>query len=61
MFEAMAWIGVALVNRSLSTVLFIIVAVGQMCAWASKKEKRYRKEFGDKYKRKRYAMLPGIW
>ncbi|KAF2131211.1 synaptic glyco protein SC2 [Dothidotthia symphoricarpi CBS 119687] len=61
MFEAMAWIGVALVNWSLSTVVFIIVAVGQMGVWAWKKEKRYRKEFGDKYKRKRYAILPGIW
>lgn len=61
MFEAIAWIGVALVNWSLSTVIFIILAVGQMGVWAWKKEKRYRKEFGDKYKRKRYAILPGIW
>ncbi|EOA91159.1 uncharacterized protein SETTUDRAFT_166959 [Exserohilum turcica Et28A] len=61
MFESMAWIGVALVNCSLSTVLFIVVAVGQMGVWAWKKEKRYRKEFGDKYKRKRYAILPGLW
>jgi very-long-chain enoyl-CoA reductase len=61
MFEAIAWIGVALVNWSLSTVLFIIFAVGQMGVWAWKKERRYRKEFGDKYKRKRYAILPGIW
>lgn len=61
LFEAIAWIGVALVNRSLSTILFIVIAVGQMGVWAWKKEKRYRKEFGDKYKRKRYAILPGIW
>jgi very-long-chain enoyl-CoA reductase len=61
MFEAIAWIGVALINWSLSTVLFIVFAVGQMGVWAWKKERRYRKEFGDKYKRKRYAILPGIW
>jgi len=61
MFEAIAWIGVALVNWSLSTVIFILLAVGQMGVWAWKKEKRYRKEFGDKYKRKRYAILPGLW
>ncbi|KAF1916774.1 3-oxo-5-alpha-steroid 4-dehydrogenase-domain-containing protein [Ampelomyces quisqualis] len=61
MFEAIAWIGVALVNWSLSTVLFITFAVGQMGVWAWKKERRYRKEFGDKYKRKRYAILPGLW
>jgi very-long-chain enoyl-CoA reductase len=61
MFETIAWIGVALVNCSFSTVLFIGFAVGQMGVWAWKKERRYRKEFGDKYKRKRYAILPGIW
>ncbi|KAF1951022.1 hypothetical protein CC80DRAFT_553687 [Byssothecium circinans] len=59
-FECIAWVGVALVNWSLSTVLFIIVAVAQMQAWAWKKERRYRKEFPDKYKRKRYGMIPGV-
>ena len=44
-----------------SVLLFTIVSVGQMMPWAKKKENRYRKEFGDKYKKKRYAMLPGIW
>jgi very-long-chain enoyl-CoA reductase len=61
MFEALAWLGVAMVNWSLSTVVFIGLAVGQMGLWAWKKEKRYRREFGDKYKRKKYAILPGIW
>jgi very-long-chain enoyl-CoA reductase len=32
-----------------------------MMAWAKKKEDKYRKEFGDQYKKKRYSMLPGIW
>ena len=44
-----------------SVLLFAVVSVAQMSQWAVKKEKRYRKEFGDKYKRKRYTMLPGIW
>lgn len=61
MFETLAWIGIALITWSLSTVLFAVVAVGQMGLWARKKEKRYRREFGDKYKRKRNVMLPGIW
>lgn len=61
MFETLSWVGVALVNWSLSTVVFIIMAVAQMGAWAKKKEKRYRQEFGDKYKRKRYGILPGIY
>lgn len=61
MFEAMAWIGIWLVSWSLSTGLFVVIAVGQMAVWAQKKERRYRKEFGDKYKRKRFAILPGIY
>ena len=62
MFETVAWIGILLVtNLSLSVVLFDIMAVGQMLMWAKKKERRYRNEFGDRYKRKRYVMLPFIW
>lgn len=60
--EAISWTGVFLIsNFNLSVVLFTVVALVQMGLWAVKKEKRYRKEFGDKYKRKRYTMLPGIW
>jgi len=57
-FEALAWVGIWLLTWSLSTGLFVVVAVGQMYIWARKKESRYRKEFGDKYKRKRFAMIP---
>jgi very-long-chain enoyl-CoA reductase len=32
-----------------------------MASWAAKKERRYRKEFGDKYKRKRFVIIPGIF
>lgn len=60
--EAISWLGVYLIsNFNWSVMVFIIVASVQMGLWASKKEKRYRKEFGDKYKTKRYSMLPGIW
>ncbi|KAL6717329.1 Very-long-chain enoyl-CoA reductase [Lecanora helva] len=61
MFEAIAWAGIALVSWSLSTVIFAIAAIGQMGVWAKKKESRYRKEFGSRYSKKRYAMLPFIW
>ncbi|KAF2470789.1 uncharacterized protein BDR25DRAFT_261966 [Lindgomyces ingoldianus] len=61
MFETMAWVGVWLVNWSLSTGVFLVAAAVQMALWAKKKEKRYRKEFGDKYRRKRFVMLPGIY
>ncbi|KAH0267571.1 hypothetical protein KCU84_g20719, partial [Aureobasidium melanogenum] len=60
MFEAVAWIGIWLASWSLSTGLFVVVAVGQMAVWAKKKERRYRKEFGDKYQKKRFSMLPGL-
>ena len=60
MFEILAWIAIAMVNRSWSTLVFMGVAIIQMVLWAKKKEYRLRKEFGDKYKKKRYTMLPGI-
>jgi very-long-chain enoyl-CoA reductase len=60
MFETIAWVGICLVNLSWSTVLFTGVAVAQMAAWAWKKEKRLRQDFGDKYKKKRFAMIPGL-
>ena len=60
MFETIAWLGIWAVNRSWSTVVFLVLAVAQMASWAWKKEKRYRKEFPETYKKKRYAMLPGI-
>lgn len=62
LFEVIAWLGVYLVSSlSWSVLLFIVVGAGTMMKWASGKERRYRREFGDKYKRKRYVMLPGIW
>lgn len=60
MFETIAWVGIWLASWSLSTGVFVVIAVAQMAAWALKKEKRYRKEFGDKYQRKRFSMLPGL-
>jgi len=59
--EILAWLGIWLVNRSLSTGVFVAVAVVQMALWAKKKERRYRSELGDKYRRKRSVMIPFIW
>lgn len=62
MTETISWLGVLIVsNFSMSVLLFMIVSVVQMMAWAKKKESRYRKEFGDRYPKKRYTMLPGIF
>lgn len=60
LWEIVAWIGIALVGKSSSTYIFLAVAVYMMGSWGWKKEKRYRKEFGDKYKKKRFAIIPGI-
>lgn len=61
MFEIIAWIGIYLLTGlSWSVFLFIVVGTLQMWAWAKKKERRYRQEFGDKYKRKRFAVLPPL-
>lgn len=60
LFETMAWLGILLVSRSWATGIFVAIAVGQMAVWAQKKERRYRKELGGKYQKKRFAMLPGI-
>jgi len=32
-----------------------------MMAWAKKKQRNYKKEFGDKYPKNRWMMIPGIW
>lgn len=59
-FETLAWTGIWLVSWSLSTGLFIVVAVAQMYVWALKKESRLRKDFGDKYNKKRCVIFPFI-
>ncbi|KAF2016876.1 hypothetical protein BU24DRAFT_419929 [Aaosphaeria arxii CBS 175.79] len=61
MFEIISWIGILLVSWSHSTILFLIFACVPMGLWGKKKERRYRKEFGSKYKPKRFAILPGIY
>ncbi|KAK2858499.1 hypothetical protein FQN49_004675 [Arthroderma sp. PD_2] len=62
LFEVMAWVGVYLVSGlNWSVLIFLAVGAGTMMKWASQKEKRYRREFGDKYKRKRFVMFPGLW
>ncbi|PYH96255.1 steroid alpha reductase family protein [Aspergillus ellipticus CBS 707.79] len=61
-FEIVSWVGIYLLSgMSWSVMFFIIVGTAQMALWAKKKERRYRKEFGDKYKRKRFVLLPGLY
>ncbi|KAK0651612.1 3-oxo-5-alpha-steroid 4-dehydrogenase-domain-containing protein [Cercophora newfieldiana] len=60
MFEVLAWVGVILISRSWAVVLFICGGIVYMRDWSKGKEAALRKEFGDKYKKKRYTMLPGL-
>lgn len=61
MFEILAWLGVFLVSQlNLSVLVFTLVGGLQMWSWGWKKEKRYRKDFGDKYKKKRTVLLAYI-
>ncbi|KAJ5322082.1 hypothetical protein MYU51_002865 [Penicillium brevicompactum] len=60
-FEILAWLGVFLVSQlNWSVLFFTFVGGAQMWSWGWKKEKRYRKEFGDKYKKKRAVIFPGL-
>ncbi|KAF4581936.1 steroid alpha reductase family protein [Ophiocordyceps camponoti-floridani] len=60
MFEILSWLGVIVASRDWAVTLFIGIGAAQMYAWARGKESAYRKEFGDKYKKKRFVMLPGL-
>lgn len=58
LFETISWIGILLVTRSASTALFLAVSFGQMQPWAVKKERAYRTEFPETYKKKKCAIIP---
>lgn len=60
MWETVAWIGIVLVTRSFATAIFAGIGSAQMLAWAKKKERNYRREFGGKYKKKRFVLLAGL-
>ncbi|USW46708.1 Putative 3-oxo-5-alpha-steroid 4-dehydrogenase [Septoria linicola] len=60
LFEALAWTSMVVITRSWTTAVFSAVAIGTMAVWAQKKERRYRKEGGASYKKKRFAMIPGV-
>lgn len=60
MFEVISWIGVILICRSITVVGFILGGIYYMRLWSRGKEAALRQYFGDKYKKKRYTMLPGL-
>ena len=60
MWEVIAWLGAILITKSVSIVIYICIGTYYMYTWGVGKEKAYRKQFGDRYKNKRYIMLPGF-
>lgn len=60
LFEIIAWTGILLVTKSWTTSVFNIAAYAQMHQWAVKKERALRAEFPDKYKKKKYVLLPSL-
>jgi very-long-chain enoyl-CoA reductase len=61
MFEIIAWVGIIIASRSWAVAVFIAFGAAQMAQWAKGKERAYRKEFPDTYKKKRFVMLPGLF
>ena len=62
LFELVTWMcmwGISGGNWAVG--LFVAVAGTTMAMWAGKKERRYRKEFGGKYRAKRWVIVPGVW
>jgi very-long-chain enoyl-CoA reductase len=60
MFEIIAWFGIILICRSWAIIIFLTVGCMYMRAWSRGKEKALRQIFGDKYKKKKYTMFPGL-
>lgn len=60
MFELVSWLGMLLVSKSFGTAFFIGLAGWKMNQWAIKKEKAYRTEFPETYKKKRNQIVPGV-
>nr|KAJ3421715.1 3-oxo-5a-steroid 4- dehydrogenase [Polyrhizophydium stewartii] len=59
-FEILGWVAISLITGSIAMWIFTVAGAVQMYLWAVKKHKRYIKEFGDKYPRKRKILIPFV-
>ncbi|PWW76680.1 hypothetical protein C7212DRAFT_319546 [Tuber magnatum] len=60
-FEVLSWVCVwVLSGGNWAASLFTLTGMAVMFLWAQKKERRYRKEFGSAYKKKRNVIVPGL-
>lgn len=60
MFEVLSWLGIILITRDVVVVIFIAVGIIYMRSWSRDKERALRRLFPDRYKKKKYTMLPGL-
>ncbi|KAF3924356.1 hypothetical protein AA313_de0200940 [Arthrobotrys entomopaga] len=59
MFEVLGWFAVAMISGwKISAVVFWLSGLYIQHKWAGQKERRYRKEFGDRYKKKSGVIIP---
>jgi len=56
-YEIGSWLGFTLMTQSLTSFLFAVAGAAQMTIWALQKHRQYRKDFGDKYPRRK-AIIP---
>ncbi|KAK1220375.1 3-oxo-5a-steroid 4- dehydrogenase [Marasmius sp. AFHP31] len=59
-FESLAWLTLCIMTGSYAAYFFTLVGTAQMLAWALKKHRAYKKEFGKEYPRSRKAMFPFV-
>lgn len=60
MYEILSWAGIIVASRDWTVAFFIAIGAAQMYTWAQGKERAYRAQFPDKYKKKRFVILPGL-
>ncbi|RVD87865.1 uncharacterized protein DFL_002069 [Arthrobotrys flagrans] len=61
MFEVLGWFAVAMISGwKIPALVFWGSGLFIQTKWAGQKERRYRKEFGDKYKKKRNVIIPYV-
>lgn len=58
---AISWPSVWVADYMDVAWLFWAVSTAQMMAWAGKKQRAYKKEFGKEYPRQRKAMIPFLF
>ncbi|KAK9249573.1 3-oxo-5-alpha-steroid 4-dehydrogenase-domain-containing protein [Lipomyces tetrasporus] len=59
-FELLAWTVIALITRSLASLLFLVASGLQMWRKAARKHEMYKKEFGSQYPKHRKVLIPYV-